>query len=47
MYFVKLKEFITENQHLIYQAMENKNDLRKYFKFEIINKKNKDFFINY
>ena len=36
MYFIKLREFITENQHLIYQAMENKNDLRLYSKFETI-----------
>jgi len=36
MYFVKLREFITENQHLIYQAMENKEDLRKYSKYETI-----------
>ena len=24
MYFIKLREFITNNQHLIYQAIENK-----------------------
>ncbi len=36
MYFIKLREFITENQQLIYQAMENKNDLRLYSKFETI-----------
>jgi hypothetical protein len=30
MYFVKLREFIVENQHLIYQAMENKSDLSLY-----------------
>jgi hypothetical protein len=24
MYFVKLREFLTENQHLIYQAISNK-----------------------
>jgi len=36
MYFVKIREFITENQHLIYQAMENKEDLRLYSKFETI-----------
>jgi hypothetical protein len=34
MYFVKLREFITGNQHLIYQALENKDDLRKYSSFE-------------
>ena len=36
MYFVKLREFITENQHLIYQAIENKNDLGKYSGYESI-----------
>ena len=36
MYFVKLREFLTENQHLIYQAMENKQDLNKYVGFESI-----------
>lgn len=36
MYFVKLREFITENQHLIYQAMTNKKDLSKYTKVESI-----------
>ena len=36
MYFVKLREFITENQHLIYQAMTNKKDLSKYTKMESI-----------
>ena len=36
MYFIKLREFITENQKLIYQGMENKNDLRLYSKFETI-----------
>lgn len=30
MYFVKLREFLVENQQLIYQAMENKVDLDKY-----------------
>ena len=34
MYFVKLREFITENQHLIYQALENKDDLRQYYSLE-------------
>lgn len=33
MYFVKLREFITDNQHLIYQAVENKNDLDKFSGF--------------
>ena len=36
MYFVKLREFITENQHLIFQALENKDDLRQYSSFETI-----------
>jgi hypothetical protein len=36
MYFVKLREFITENQYLIYQALENKDDLRQYSSFETI-----------
>lgn len=36
MYFVKLREFITENQHLIYQAFENKNDLKKYSGYDSI-----------
>jgi hypothetical protein len=36
MYFVKLREFITENQDLIYQAITNKKDLSKYSKIESI-----------
>lgn len=36
MYFVKLREFITENQHLIYQAIENKSELEKYSGYESI-----------
>jgi hypothetical protein len=36
MYFVKLREFITENQKLIYQSMENYDDLKKYSGFETI-----------
>jgi phage anti-repressor protein len=28
MYFIKLREFLTENQHLIYQAMENKKRIK-------------------
>ena len=36
MYFIKLREFITENQHLIFQALENKDDLKLYSKFETI-----------
>jgi len=27
MYFIKLREFLTKNQHLIYQAIENKQEL--------------------
>jgi hypothetical protein len=30
MYFTKLREFITDNQKVIYQAMNNKKDLKKY-----------------
>ena len=36
MYFVKLREFLTENQHVIYQAMENKQDLSVYSELESI-----------
>lgn len=36
MYFIKLREFITNNQHLIYQAMENKTELNKYSGYESI-----------
>ena len=36
MYFIKLREFLTENQHLIYQAMENKKELNKYSGYESI-----------
>jgi hypothetical protein len=36
MYFVKLREFITENQHTIYQAMTNKNELKIYTKMDTI-----------
>jgi hypothetical protein len=35
-YFVKLREFLTENQRAIYQTMENKEELKKYSKFETI-----------
>ena len=35
-YFVKLREFILENQKVIYQTMENKEDLKKYNTFETI-----------
>lgn len=36
MYFVKLREFITDNQQLIYQAMENKTELDKYSVYDSI-----------
>jgi hypothetical protein len=36
MYFIKLREFLTENQHLIYQAVENKKELNKYSGYESI-----------
>ena len=36
MYFVKLREFLVENQKLIYQAMENKIELNKFNGFEAI-----------
>jgi hypothetical protein len=36
MYFVKLREFLTDNQHLIYQAIENKNELNKYSGYDSI-----------
>ena len=36
LYFIKLREFLTENQHLIFQAIENKQDLNKYVGFESI-----------
>ncbi len=34
LYFSKLREFITDNQHSIYQAVVNKDDLGKYEGFE-------------
>lgn len=34
MYFTKLREFITDNQHIIYQALNNYNDLKKYNKMD-------------
>ncbi len=48
-YFVKLREFLVENQKIIYQSIENKEDLKKYGKFEsiyffAIDERNKDFF---
>ena len=36
MYFTKLREFITNNQHLIYQAIENKQLLKEYNNFNTI-----------
>ena len=36
MYFIKLREFITNNQHLIYQAIENKKELHKYVGLSVI-----------
>ena len=36
MYFIKLREFLVENQQLIYQAMENKVDLDKYRGYDSI-----------
>ena len=35
-YFVKLREFLTENQKLIYQSMSNYEDLNKYAGYETI-----------
>ena len=35
-YFIKLRRFLTDNQHLIFQAMEDKEDLKKYHSFETI-----------
>jgi phage anti-repressor protein len=36
MYFVKLREFLTENQRLIYQSMTNYEELNKYIGYETI-----------
>jgi phage anti-repressor protein len=36
MYFIKLREFITNNQYLIYQTMEQKNNLKKLSGYESI-----------
>jgi hypothetical protein len=36
LYFIKLREFIVENQKLIFQAIENKHDLNIYRGFESI-----------
>jgi len=35
-YFIKLREFITENQYLIYQSMQNKSALKKMESKEMI-----------
>ncbi len=35
-YFVKLREFITENQKLIYQSLSNKDELKKYIGLECV-----------
>jgi hypothetical protein len=36
LYFIKLREFIVENQKMIFQAIENKDDLNKYRGYESI-----------
>jgi len=36
LYFIKLREFIVENQKMIFQAIENKNDLNIYRGYESI-----------
>jgi 23S rRNA maturation mini-RNase III len=36
MYFTKLREFITDNQRVIYQAVNKKNDLKIYNKMDTI-----------
>jgi phage anti-repressor protein len=36
MYFIKIREFLVENQELIYQAMENKVNLNKYRGYDSI-----------
>ena len=48
-YFVKLREFLVENQKIIYQSITNKEDLKKYGKFEsiyffVVDERKKDFF---
>jgi len=48
-YFVKLREFLVENQKIIYQSIENKEDLKKYGKFEsiyffVVDERKKNFF---
>lgn len=36
LYFVKLREFLTDNQHIFYQALNNKDILKKYNGFSSI-----------
>jgi len=36
MYFVKIREFITENQKIIYQSLTNYDELKEYSNFETI-----------
>lgn len=36
LYFIKLREFLVDNQHLFYQSMTNKEELKKYAGFETI-----------
>ena len=36
MYFIKMREFLTEHQHTIYQAIENTSDIARYSGFEAI-----------
>jgi phage anti-repressor protein len=36
LYFVKLREFLTQNQNLIYQAMENRQDLKTFSGYDSI-----------
>ena len=35
-YFIKIREFITENQAIIYQSIENKEELHKYSGYDSI-----------
>jgi hypothetical protein len=49
MYFTKLREFLTNNQHIIYQAMDNKTNLKDYNRFEtiyffVVDERKKDIF---
>ena len=36
MYFIKLREFLLKNQHIIYQSMNTKQELKKYSNMETI-----------